>query len=110
MKTMHTANKLVRDKIPEIIKSQGKKCETSILSDSTYKEALLEKLLEEVDEIKEASDKEHKTEEIADLLEVLYTYMDVLDISMEDVEKLRQKKRKKRGGFLKKIFLVRYEK
>ena len=61
-------NKLVRDKIPEIIEASGKTCETEILSDKEYLQMLDKKLGEELAEYY----KEQNIEELADLLEVLY--------------------------------------
>ena len=60
-------NKLVRDKIPEIIKKNGSSCEVRKLSDNEYIEMLDAKLIEEVKEYQESQD----IEEIADILEVL---------------------------------------
>ena len=67
MKTI-TYNKLVRDRIPEIIQDSGKTCEIEVLDDKTYLEMLDEKLTEELNEYCES----HNIEELADLLEVVY--------------------------------------
>ena len=67
MKTI-TYNKLVRDRIPEIIEDSGKTCEIEVLDDKTYLEMLDEKLTEELNEYCES----HNIEELADLLEVVY--------------------------------------
>lgn len=47
---MKVYNKLVRDKIPEIIEADGKVCKTCILSNEEYIAALEAKLNEEVAE------------------------------------------------------------
>src|ERR1700679_4294977 len=60
-------NKLVRDKIPEIIRADGKKLKTRVLSDEEHLEALLAKVEEELKELREAKN----VEELADLHEVL---------------------------------------
>ena len=57
-------NKLVRDKIPEIIKSEGTVPITHIASDEEYKQKLKAKFQEEVDEFLEDNNKE----ELADIL------------------------------------------
>ncbi len=98
-------NKLVRDKIPEIILSKGDVPETEILSDADFLDYLNKKLLEEAKEVMEAKDAEAKKEEIADLLEVIYEIASKEEISLEDVEKVRIKKRELRGGFSSKILL-----
>ena len=69
---MKVYNKLVRDKIPEIIEADGKTCKTKILSDEEYIAALETKLNEEVAEYQ--ADK--NLEEMADVLEaVSYTHL-----------------------------------
>lgn len=94
-------NKLVRDRIPEIIKQKGKIPVTHIASDNEYWEKLKEKLKEEVEEFLEDGSKE----EIADILEVIYAVCDFKKIDKEELEVLRKKKAEERGGFKKKIIL-----
>ena len=60
-------NKLVRDRIPEIIEVSGKQCVTEILSDEDYLKLLDAKLDEELAEYH----KDQNIEELADLLEVI---------------------------------------
>ena len=98
---MKVYNKLVRDRIPEIIKADGKTCKTRILSDDEYIEALETKLNEEVAEY--LSDK--SLEEMADVLEVLQAICIARGYSLDDLETLRAKKAEERGGFAEKIFL-----
>ena len=66
MKTI-TYNKLVRDRIPEIITSKGNTCITEVLSDEAYLKMLDAKLDEELAEYH----KDQNLEELADLLEVM---------------------------------------
>ena len=94
-------NKLVRDKIPEIIEKDGKTCTCSILSDEEYLKKLDEKLGEELAEYQESK----SMEELADLMEVMRAVAAARGSSMEEVEKIRQEKARKRGGFEKKILL-----
>jgi predicted house-cleaning noncanonical NTP pyrophosphatase (MazG superfamily) len=93
--------KLVRDKIPEIIEKSGKTCETEILTDEEYVKMLDKKLCEELAEYY----KEKNLEELADLLEVLYAAAQARGYSLEELEQVRVEKRNARGGFEKKIFL-----
>ena len=98
---MKVYNKLVRDKIPEIIETDGKACKTHILSNDEYIAALEVKLNEEVAEYQ--ADK--NLEEMADVLEVLQAICIARGYSLEELEALRAKKADERGGFAAKIFL-----
>lgn len=100
---MKIYNKLVRDKIPEIIvNDDGKKCETRIMDDDEYLRSLNAKLQEELKEYLESGE----VEELADLEEVLRAILDVKKVSYNDFENIRIKKVEDRGAFKKKIFLV----
>jgi len=94
-------NKLVRDKIPKIIKSKGAVPITHIASEEEYQKKLKVKLQEEVDEFLKDSNKE----ELADILEVIYAICDIYKIDKDKLEIIRKKKVKKRGKFEKKIIL-----
>ena len=98
-------NKLVRDKIPDIIKQNNEIPFTHTADDEEYKEKLYEKLKEEVDEFIESD----TAEELADILEVLREICDIKGVSMRNLDSLRKKKRKERGGFDKRIILERKE-
>jgi predicted house-cleaning noncanonical NTP pyrophosphatase (MazG superfamily) len=94
-------NKLVRDKIPEIITSKGESCVTEILDDKTYIEMLEKKLDEELAEYH----KDKTVEELVDLIEVIYAIAATKGLSTYDLEMLRFSKRVERGGFDEKILL-----
>ena len=94
-------NKLVRDKIPEIIESKGKGCYTEILSDEAYLRMVDVKLDEELAEYH----KDQNIEELADLLEVIYAAAKARGYSLEQLESVRAEKAAKRGVFKRKIFL-----
>lgn len=98
---MEIYNKLVRDKIPELIESDGKKCVTHILSEKEYIAALETKLDEEVAEYQ--ADK--TLEEMADVLEVLRTICIARGYTLEELEQLRAKKAAEKGRFEERIFL-----
>ena len=102
---MKTYHKLIRDKIPEIIKADGKVCVTRILSDEEYVDALEKKLNEEVAEYQ----MDKNLEELADILEVLHAICIARGYTLEELETVRAKKAKERGGFEKKIFLESVE-
>ncbi|MBS3151145.1 nucleoside triphosphate pyrophosphohydrolase [Candidatus Woesearchaeota archaeon] len=94
-------NKLVRDKIPDIIKQKGSTPIIKIADDEEYLERLIEKFKEESDEFL----KEFSEEELADLLEVIYAICDFQKIDTKRLEILRKEKSEKRGAFKNKIIL-----
>lgn len=95
-------NKLIRDKIPEIIEASGKTARIEPLSGKEYKNYLYHKLIEELQEFYE----DESLEELADLLEVIRGVVKLQGKTMEDLEKLRKKKLKERGGFEKRLKLI----
>lgn len=97
-------DKLIRDKIPEIIERRGKESKTRIAETEEYQQKLREKLEEKVYEFLSADEKD-KIEEIADILEVLYAICDSKGISREEIEKIRVRKVEERGGFKQRIIL-----
>jgi len=101
--------KLVRDKIPEIIRKNGEEPETRILSDSEYEQELEKKLLEEYHEVLESTG-DNRIEELADMLEVMISLASIEGKTLEDVIKKADQKREKRGGFKEKIYLKNVKK
>ena len=98
-------NKLVRDKIPEIIEADGRKCKTEILSEEAYLKMVDAKLDEELTEYH----KDQNIEELADLLEVIYAAAQAKGYSVEELERVRVAKVEKRGAFKKRILLKETE-
>ena len=97
-------NKLVRDKIPDIIAAKNETPVTAILAETEYKKALEDKLYEEYQEVTEASGDE-RCEDLADVIEVIRALAKLENRSLEDIIKLADEKRAKRGGFDNRIFL-----
>ena len=95
-------NKLVRDKIPDIITNTWKIPTIHIADRDEYWLKLKEKLQEEVAEFLEDTNIE---EELADVLEVIYAICECKNISKTQLETLRQKKKEERGGFQGRIIL-----
>ena len=98
-------NKLVRDRIPEIITANGGNCTYELLSQERFRKALEAKLDEEVAEY-------HKNpcmEELADILTVvIYLASSDAKFNSESVKSLidlLSQKVEERGGFEAKVFL-----
>lgn len=100
-------NKLVRDKIPEIIENNNEIAETKILSDQEYFTELNKKLLEETNEVLNSNTKEERLEELADLLEVMKALAKLDNYSLENIENKAKQKALKKGAFDKKIYLIK---
>lgn len=106
---MPTYNKLVRDRIPEIIERSGKKYTTRVLDQTEYIKELKKKSFEELEEYTNAENDEEALEEIADLLEIIHALAETHGALIEKVEELRKQKAEERGGFKEKIFLIEVE-
>jgi len=94
-------DKLIRDKIPEIIENAGKEYEIHKADQEEYIEKLLLKVEEELTEFKE----EPSIAEMADLFEVLDAVIDYYNFEREEIKEYQENKRKERGGFKKKLIL-----
>ena len=97
-------NKLVRYKIPNIIKEKKETPVVKILDDDEYKEALERKLYEEYQEVIEASG-EDRVEQLADMLEIIKALAKLENKTLGNVIEIANKKVDKRGAFEEKIFL-----
>lgn len=98
-------NKLVRDKIPEIISNKGEQPITHILNDEEYKKELEAKLLEEYKEVLETTNSTERIEELADMIEIIKALASLENKTIEDILEVANQKAQKRGGFENKIFL-----
>lgn len=105
---MTPASKLVRDRIPEIIRANGDTCETAVMTAQEYEAALRAKLVEEAREVA-AADCDALVAELADLYEVIDTLMLTLRIAPEAVRHAQQRRRAERGGFTGRIRLLTTE-
>lgn len=103
---MKVYNKLVRDKIPQIIENDGRKAVYRYLNDKIEYLNELEKKLNE--ELKEYEDSK-SLEEMADILEVLFSLCIARGHSVEELLKMREEKAMIRGSFKEKIFLERVD-
>lgn len=110
MKKVVKYNKLIRDRIPEIIKEAGWKPEIRTLGEKEFLNALKKKVVEEAGELIEAKDKKGISEEIADIQELLDALISEMKMTKSEIKKLQTAKREKRGGFKKRLFLIKEEK
>jgi len=97
-------NKLVRDKIPAIIKSDGKecKCRNTYVHGKEYRTLLIEKMCEELVEFSENP----CVEEAADIYEVFTALLKTWQIPLTEVAKCAKRKREERGGYKTGIVLL----
>jgi predicted house-cleaning noncanonical NTP pyrophosphatase (MazG superfamily) len=100
--------KLVRDRIPEIIQSEGRRPVTRMLDEASYREALLAKLIEEAQEASHAT-ADGLPGELANVLEVLRALTVTAGMSWAQLLALADDKRSRRGGFGRRIFLETVE-
>lgn len=101
--------KLVRDKIPVRIQTQGERVVAINLPERELLDVLKAKVVEEAMEVLSAPSAELLQEEMADVLEVLIALCRVGGGSLKRLERLAAKKRRKVGGFGKGLMLVQTE-
>lgn len=99
-------NKLVRDKIPEIIEKNGEKAITKILDNNDYWSSLLEKVKEELYEIETAETLDETKKELADLIEVVRAMAENKGFTLPEIIDEADKKAAERGGFYGRILLL----
>ncbi len=87
--------KLVRDRIPEIIRASGREVVCHVARDKEYNDCLIEKMKEELEEFAEHP----SIEEAADIYEVFLTFLKNWGIELSDVRKFAQYKSRERGKF-----------
>ncbi|GAA1548983.1 nucleoside triphosphate pyrophosphohydrolase [Actinomadura kijaniata] len=93
--------KLVRDRIPEIIRASGATPDARVAAEDEYATLLRAKLHEEVAEYTAEND----PAELADILEVLHALAALHDLTPEELEALRAAKASERGGFQARVVL-----
>ena len=99
-------NKLVRDKIVQIMQEHGSKMYWIKLEDKDFIKQLKIKLVEEATEIAHTQNNDELAEEMADLMEVFQAFMQVCNISQKEITALQKKKRDEKGGFKSRTFLT----
>ena len=110
MRKIRKYNKLIRDRIPEIIKKAGWKPTVRKLKKAEFLNALKKKVSEEARELIRAKDKKGVINEIVDIQELIDALTSEIGLSKPKIKKFQVAKRKKRGGFKKRLFLIKEEK
>ncbi|MEE8131441.1 MAG: nucleoside triphosphate pyrophosphohydrolase [Candidatus Paceibacterota bacterium] len=103
-------NKLIRDRILEIIKLAGEKPHFRTLNKKEYFKEIKKKILEEAKELTGAKNKKEIINEIVDVQELIDVLAAELGLTKLQIQKLQKEKNKKRGGFKKRLFLIKTEK
>lgn len=98
-------NKLIRDMIPDMIKESGRQYAVRVLNDEEYRDALVDKIVEEVRDFQKTGNEE----ELADLYEAMDCLIEFMDYEPMHIDYLRLKKREARGSFKERYFLVEVE-
>jgi predicted house-cleaning noncanonical NTP pyrophosphatase (MazG superfamily) len=101
---MKSYNKLVRDRIPEIIQAEGRQCQIEVLSDADFEQALRGKLVEEAQEAAQAS--EHLVQELADIYEVIDALIALHGLTEAQVRAVQAQRSAERGGFTRRLRLI----
>lgn len=97
--------KLIRDKIPQIIKANKGKYEVRIMNEDEFNRELKKKLIEEAKEVI-GVEKDELSKELADVLELIKSIAESENISFDLIEQKQKQRRKERGGFKKRLFLI----
>ncbi len=100
-----TYEKLIRDRIPELMDADGVRYEVAVLDDHAFRAALLAKLEEEAAEARAAAGREERVKELADVLEVLEAVLAAEGIEWDEVRTAQQARREARGGFERRLWL-----
>lgn len=102
---MQKYDKLVRDHIPDMIRSRDGEPIVRVLNDQEYWEYLLKKDMEELEEVKKAESLAEIKEELADKLELIRAMAEYNGFCLEDIIKEADRKKQKNGGFQKRLLL-----
>lgn len=97
--------KLVRDKIPQIMRNNNKDPNYRVMDKDEYRRELYRKLGEEFREYRQASDYLGKVEELADLLTVIKGIVDMDNILIDDVVSKAKSKNLEKGEFVERFYL-----
>ena len=103
-------NKLIRDRILKIIRGAGEKPFWRVLNKKEYFEEVKKKVVEEAKELTKVKNKKGVINEVVDVQELIDVLVSELGLTKSEIQKQQKIKNKKRGGFKKKLFLIKTEK
>ncbi|MDP3964501.1 MAG: hypothetical protein Q8Q20_02455 [bacterium] len=98
-------NKLIRDKVPDNIKTKGFDAKTRRLTLKEFKKELLKKVGEEASALPGLTRKSEIIDELADTIDVIEEILRTFKISKREIAVAQKKAMKKKGGFKKRIYL-----
>jgi predicted house-cleaning noncanonical NTP pyrophosphatase (MazG superfamily) len=104
MKKRFKVEKLIRDRIPEILGPKNIFVKERIMPNDEYIYQLKLKLLEEAQEVLDSTNLDELIEEMADVFEVLHAIINANSIDSGQIEKKREEKGRKSGVFNRKIY------
>jgi len=103
-------NKLIRDRILEIIKETGERPYWRILNKKDFLKEIKKKILEEAKELIESKNRKNIINEIVDIQELIDVLISELNLTKPQIKKQQKIKNRKRGGFKKRLFLIKTKK
>jgi predicted house-cleaning noncanonical NTP pyrophosphatase (MazG superfamily) len=98
---MDMKEKLVRDRIPEIIKSEGREPIFRTADEKEFPHLLHRKLVEEAGDLA----KNPTADELSDVLEIVLAFAGEMGITWSELESAANRKREEKGGFVERIVL-----
>jgi len=98
-------DKLIRDRVPEILEAEGLRREVERLEDASFRAALLAKLREEAGEAAAAPDDDALARELADPHEVIDAVLELHGLDRGAVRALQARRRAERGAFARRLRL-----
>lgn len=96
--------KLIRDRLPAIMRAQGLQVFDRRLNDAEFIAALKDKLVEEAQEVGAATGRADLIDELADVMEVIAALAEASGVTPGEIEARRQAKQAERGGFDERVF------
>ena len=109
IKQVKQYDKLIRDRILEIIEGAGEKPYWRVLNKKEYLIEIKKKVLEEAKELSRAKKKNDIIDEVVDVQELIDVLISELGLKKSEIQKQQRIKNKKRGGFKKRLFLIKTE-